>query len=114
QIDGVEALGEPAVNGRQEITGCCTPALFAPQPGEARRGAQLIGLGVLLPRDAQRLSEGDLALFEPVETGQRDAFESVEFRLPLAVAPSFLGFPPLPRCANSRAVLAPAGPGISH
>jgi hypothetical protein len=53
QIDGVEALGEPAVNGRQEISGCCTPASFAPQPGEARRGAQLIGLGVLLSRDAQ-------------------------------------------------------------
>ena len=49
QIDGVEALVEPAVNGRQEISGCCSPALFAPQPGEARRGTQFERSCLLLP-----------------------------------------------------------------
>src|ERR1700730_6914941 len=82
QIDGVEALGEPAVNGRQEISGCCTPALFAPQPGAAGRGAEFIGLCLLLARAALWLFEGALGLVEPVETEQRKTFESMEFRLP--------------------------------
>jgi hypothetical protein len=33
QIGGVEALGEPAVHGREEIIGLGVPALTAPQVG---------------------------------------------------------------------------------
>ena len=40
QIGGVEALGEPAVNGRQQLARFGPPALFGPQLGEARRSAQ--------------------------------------------------------------------------
>ena len=51
QIGGVEALGEPTVDGGEQIMSLGPPALLAPQPSEARRRAQLIGLGTLLPRD---------------------------------------------------------------
>src|ERR1700751_3845753 len=114
QIDSVKALCEPAVYGRQEISGCCTPALFAPQPGEARRGAQLIGLGVLLPRDAQRLFEGDLALFEPVETDERNAFETMKFRSPPQGSRFRLHLRPLPRRSDNRAVLTLAYQGLGQ
>ena len=40
QIGGVEALGEPAVNGRQQLARFGPPALFGPQLGDARRNAQ--------------------------------------------------------------------------
>src|SRR5207248_5571425 len=40
QIGGVEALGEPAVNGRQQLARFGPPALFGPQLGDARRSAQ--------------------------------------------------------------------------
>ena len=40
QIGGVEALGEPAVNGRQQLARFGPPALFGSQLGEARRSAQ--------------------------------------------------------------------------
>ena len=79
QIAGVEALGEPAVNGRQQIASFGPPTLFAPQSGEACRDAQLVGLSLLPPRDAQRLLEGDFRLLEPVETQQSDAFEAMKF-----------------------------------
>jgi len=39
QIAGVEALGEPAVNGCQQIASFGPPTLFAPQSGEACRDA---------------------------------------------------------------------------
>jgi hypothetical protein len=32
--------------------------------------------------DAQCFFEGDLALFEPVEAKERDAFETMKFRIP--------------------------------
>jgi hypothetical protein len=66
QIGGVEALGEPAINGCEQVARFGPPALFAPQPGEARRGAQLIGLCLLPSRDAQCLFEGALAFFNSV------------------------------------------------
>ena len=55
QIGGVETLGERTVDGGEQIMSLGPPALLAPQPSEARRRAQLIGLGTLLPRDRQRL-----------------------------------------------------------
>src|SRR6516225_11506065 len=82
QIDGVEALGEPAVDGRKKFARLGPPALFAPQPGEARRRAQLVRFGLLIARDTQCLMERDFGLFKPVETEQRDAFETMKFRPP--------------------------------
>src|SRR5439155_16152974 len=106
-VGGVEALGEPAVNRREETARFGPPALLAPQPGEAGRSAQLIGLGLLPARDAQRLLEGALGFFEPVETQQRDAFEAMKFRLPQATGRLFLRIQPLPRRGESGLVLAP-------
>jgi hypothetical protein len=39
QIGGVETLGEPAIDPRQEVAGFGAPALLAPQPGDAHGGA---------------------------------------------------------------------------
>ena len=39
QIGGVEALGEPAVNGRQQLARFGPPTLFGSQLGEARHSA---------------------------------------------------------------------------
>ena len=99
QIGGVEALGEPAVDRREQFARFGPPALFAPQPGEARRGAQFLGFRLLPSRDAQCLFEGDLALFEPVETDERDAFEAMKLRIPQSLARFFLHSPtpPSPR-----------------
>jgi len=41
QVLGVEALGEPAVDGREQLARLAPPALFSPQPRQARRRAQL-------------------------------------------------------------------------
>src|SRR5262245_6554807 len=86
QIGGVETLGEQAIDRRQQGTRLGPPALLAPQPGKARRGAQLIGLCLLPARYAQCLFEGVLAFLEPIETDKRDALETAKVRLPLAVS----------------------------
>jgi hypothetical protein len=39
EVGGVEAFREPAVDWREQLTPIGAPAVFAPQPGEARRGA---------------------------------------------------------------------------
>src|SRR6516162_3915637 len=95
QIGGIEALGEPAIDGREQFMRLGPPALFAPQPSEARRGAQLIGCCLLPARDTQRLFEGGLRLFDPVETDERNAFEPVKLRLPAALPRLFLVLQPL-------------------
>src|SRR6516165_10874876 len=41
QIGGTEALGEPAIHGREQVVRLGPPALFAPQPSKARCRAQL-------------------------------------------------------------------------
>ena len=41
EVGCVEPFGEPAVDGRQQVTPFVSPALFAPQPGQACGGAQL-------------------------------------------------------------------------
>ena len=48
QIGRVETLGEPAIDWRQKLACFDPPALSAPQPREARRGTQLIGLCLFL------------------------------------------------------------------
>ena len=46
--------------------------------------------------------EGRFALFEPVETRQRDTCEAVKFRLPLAAGPFFRRVSIPPCCGESR------------
>ena len=41
EVGSVKALGEPAINLRQELVSFCALALLLPQPTQARRGAQL-------------------------------------------------------------------------
>ena len=40
QVLGVEALGEPAVDGREQVAGVCAAALVAMKPGQVRGSAQ--------------------------------------------------------------------------
>ena len=53
QIGGVETLGKPAVDGRQQLTPFASPALLAPQPGEAYGGTQFIPPSALLAGNRQ-------------------------------------------------------------
>src|SRR5262249_39090548 len=53
QIGCVETLGEPAVDGSEEIAGFGVAALVAAEPGEARGRAQFPELGLLFLGDAQ-------------------------------------------------------------
>jgi len=46
-IGGVEALGEPVVNGCQQLACFGPPPLLSPQAGEARRGPQFERLSLL-------------------------------------------------------------------
>jgi hypothetical protein len=61
QIGGVEALGEPFVNGCQQLARFSPPPLLAPQAGEARRSAQLQQARFLSPSCAQGIRQ---ALFD--------------------------------------------------
>ena len=53
QIGGVEALGEPTVEGCQQVARLASPALLGPQPGKARRGAQFVAPCALLAGDRE-------------------------------------------------------------
>ena len=53
EIGGVEALGKPAVDGGEEFARLAPPALLAPQPGEARGGAQFKAPRTLLSGDRE-------------------------------------------------------------
>ena len=53
QIGGVEPLGEPAVDRREEVGGFGTAALVAAQPGKAHGGAQFPEPCLLLLGDGQ-------------------------------------------------------------
>src|SRR5215472_10331833 len=53
EVARVEAFGEPAVDGREEVAGSGALALVAQQPREARRGAQLQGSRALLAGDGE-------------------------------------------------------------
>src|SRR5205085_3962858 len=105
-IARVESLDERIVDGNKKITGLLPLALFAPEPRNARRGAQLIGLCSLSSRDTHCLFESALTLFKPVETAQGDAFEAMKLSLPLAMACVGLGTQPISRCGNSLVILA--------
>src|SRR6266851_5766679 len=62
QIDGVEALGEPAVDVREHSARLVATALLREQPCEARRRAQLPRFGALLPRNLNRSLKAALSL----------------------------------------------------
>ena len=51
QVWRVEALGEPRIDGREEVMGLLPLALIAPKPGEACRRAKLPGFCLLRAGD---------------------------------------------------------------
>jgi len=93
EIRRIETLSEPAVDGGEQIMRFGPSALFAPQPGEACRGAQFIGLGLLAAREAQGMLEGGLRLIEPVETDDARCLRRDEALPPTVAVPFVLGPP---------------------
>jgi hypothetical protein len=61
QIGGLEPFGEAVVDRLEERHALRGTALIAPEPGEARGGAQFPGKGALLARPGERLSEAILS-----------------------------------------------------
>jgi hypothetical protein len=59
QVERVEALGEPTIDGGEKIVGLPRPALIAPEPGHARRRTELPGLRLLLTGNGERMLEID-------------------------------------------------------
>ena len=57
QVGGVKALGEPAVDLRQELVSGSTPALTLSQATQAHGGPQLPRLGLALARYGKGLLE---------------------------------------------------------
>src|SRR5262245_56553498 len=57
QISGVKALGEPAVDGCQQLVGLGTFALLLPQPAQASGSTQLPGFGLLTAGNGERVVE---------------------------------------------------------
>jgi hypothetical protein len=115
QIARVEAFREPAVYRGEEVARRCpSSSSFAPQPSKVRRGAQLIPLGLLLPRDAQRLLESNFALFEAVEADQRNTLQTIKFRAPPKGLRFLLHLHPLPDRSDSRAMLPLARQGLGE
>ena len=55
QVGGVKALGEPAIDRRQQLAGVGPLALALPQPAQAQRGTELSGLRLLAAGHGQRL-----------------------------------------------------------
>src|SRR6266481_2123414 len=85
KIRRAEALGEPAVNWHEKVTGFGAVALIAAEPGEADGGAQFPELGLLFLSDCQGLEIELLSglgmplplqqlAFVPVQLGHKPAF----------------------------------------
>ncbi len=55
QIGGIEPLCEPAVDGGEEVVGFGGLSLGVPEAGEAGRGAEFPGLGLLAPCKFERV-----------------------------------------------------------
>src|SRR5262249_53569739 len=53
-VDGAEALGDPAVDGREQVACLALATLLAEEPGEACAGTQFERSGFLALRDRQR------------------------------------------------------------
>jgi len=61
QIGGIEPLGKPAVDGRQQFVRLGPAALFTPKPGEIGRGTQFERFCLLPPGDPDCLPQQTLA-----------------------------------------------------
>ena len=88
EIGGVEALGEPAVDGREQLACLASPALLAPEPGEVRRGAQFVAACALLAGDRQCGAErirglGRIGIWQP---GGELTAQSMNFCVPAPLA----------------------------
>ena len=81
QVERVEALGEPAVDGREGIAGLGAPALVAAKPGEARSGAQFPELGLLLSGNGQSPMIQFLGGLGTALPQEQLAFVAVQLRL---------------------------------
>jgi hypothetical protein len=62
QVGGVKALGEPAVERRQQVVGLGALALVLPESAQAHRGAEFEGLGLLLTSHGEGLPKTPLAV----------------------------------------------------
>src|SRR5215469_5615666 len=62
QVGGVETLGEPAVEGCEQVARLAAPTLLLPEPREARGGAQFVAACALLAGDREGGAERVLDL----------------------------------------------------
>src|SRR5439155_12773912 len=62
EVGSIKALGEPAVDWREQGVGGLGLALLLPQPREAQRRPQLPGFGLLAASKAQGLLEASVRL----------------------------------------------------
>ncbi len=112
EIGRVETFGEPAVDRREEVAGFGVAALVAAEPGEARSGAQLPELSLLLLGDVQGFAIqflGGLGLPLPL---QQLAFVPVQLRCEPALP---CPFDDLKGIVNKDRVKPPSTcPAISH
>src|SRR6516165_10370230 len=86
QVGGIEALGKPAVDWREQLACFRAPTLLAPQPGEARRRAQFERFRLLLAGDAKSVMECGPGVLRSAARQQAQAFETMEFGFPPALA----------------------------
>ncbi len=70
QVGHVKPLGEPAVDLRQQLVGCCALALRLPQPAQAHGGAQFEGLRLLLAGKGAGLLKACLSVWR-LESGRQ-------------------------------------------
>src|SRR5262245_21070866 len=83
EVARVEALGEPAVDGREQVARFGALALVAQQPREARRGAQLERARSLLAGDGEgAVIAGGGLVGCAAGREQQVAVEAVEFGVP--------------------------------
>jgi hypothetical protein len=87
EILGIEALGEPAVHGCEQVASLGSSVLVAPKPGEADHRAQLPDPGALLARNRKRPVEAGFGFIPvaPRQQQQQLAPEPVDLCLPAAL-----------------------------
>jgi hypothetical protein len=89
QVGRVEALGEPAIDRRENVARFLVAALVVAEPGEARGGAQLPELRLLLRGDAQGFAIQFLGGLGMPLPQQQLAFVSVQLSRQPARPPFF-------------------------